>query len=78
MAVLIVDPFPITDYIQPACLPPIGWTENLEGDEMVISGMGETFNDSGVSPTVKIATITMKSKDECKYNPRIGLGFKGE
>ena len=59
-------------------MPPIGWTENLEGGEMVISGMGETFTGSGVSPTVKIATITMKSKDECKNNPRIGLGFKGE
>ena len=79
MAVLIVDyPFPINDYIRPACLPPIGWTENLEGGEMVISGMGETFTGSGVSPTVKIATITMKSKDECKNNIRIGSSFKGE
>ena len=45
---------------------------------MVISGMGETFTGSRASPTVKIATITMESKDECKNNIRIGSSFKGE
>ena len=55
-------------------MPTIGWSENLKGGEMVISGMGATLNGRGVSPTVKIATITMKSKMSCTNI--IGSPFK--
>ena len=66
MAVLIVnDPFPINDYIRPACLPPVEWARNLKDGKMVISGMGQTQTTSRQSPTMKIATITMKSKMAC-------------
>ena len=75
MAVLIVnDPFPINDYIRPACLPPLGWAKNLNGGKMVISGMGETRPRSGRSPTLQIATITIKSKMDCTNS--IGSEFK--
>ena len=75
MAVLIVnDPFPINDYIRPACLPPAEWARNLKGGEMVISGMGRTVPGSGRSPTLQIATITMKSKMACTKS--IGSHFK--
>ena len=79
LAVLIVDqPFPINDFIRPACLPKEGWTENLKDGRMVISGMGMT--NPGVrqtSSTLKIATIPMQSKSQCKENDYIGPSFKG-
>ena len=78
LAVLIVDqPFPINDFIRPACLPALGWAGNIQGGNMVISGMGKTPTSSAQSPNMKIATIPMKSKSECKRNPSIGIPFKG-
>ena len=75
MAVLIVDdPFPINDYIRPACLPPVEWAKNLNGGKMVISGMGVTRRGSGLSRTLQIATITTKSKIACTNS--IGSEFK--
>ena len=78
LAVLIVDqPFPINDFIRPACLPALGWAGNIKGGNMVISGMGKTPTSSAQSPNMKIATIPMKSKSECKQNPNIGSAFRG-
>ena len=78
LAVLIVDnPFLINDFVRPACLPPIGWAGNLKGGKMVISGMGKTPQSSAQSPNMKVATIPMKSKMECKNNPSIGSAFMG-
>ena len=76
LAVLIVDiPFPINDYIRPVCLPPVGWARNLKGGKMIISGMGRTQTSGRqVSPTMQIATITMKSKMACTNS--IGSHFK--
>ena len=81
VAVLIVnDPFPINDYIRPACLPPVEWARNLKGGKMVISGMGRTVPrtvpGSGLSPTLQIATITIKSKMACTLDQNIGSEFK--
>ena len=77
MAVLLVnDPFPINDYIRPACLPPVEWARNLKGGKMVISGMGRTVPYSGRSPTLQIATITIKSKMACTLDQKIGSEFK--
>ena len=77
LAVLIVDkPFLISDFVRPACLPPRGWAGNLQGGKMVISGMGKTQQLSTQSPNMKVATIPMKSKMECKNNPSIGSAFK--
>ena len=76
LAVLIVDrPFPINDFIRPACLPTVGWGQKIRGGNMIISGMGRVA--SRRSRTVKIATIPMKSKSECKNHPYIGRAFKG-
>ena len=72
------DPFLISDFVQPACLPPIGWTQNLKDGQMVISGMGKTPQSSAQSPNMKVATIPMKSKMECKNNPSIGSNFMSE
>ena len=69
-------PFQISDFVRPACLPPRGWAGNLQGGEMVISGMGKTMQISTQSPNMKVATIPMKSKMECKNNPNIGSAFK--
>ena len=75
VAVLIVDdPFPINDYIRPACLPPVEWATNLNDGKMVISGMGVTRPHSAQSPTLQIATITIKSKMDCTNS--IGSEFK--
>ena len=75
LAVLIVNyPFPINDFIRPACLPPILWSWNLKGGNMVISGMGKTPTSYEWSPSygrslnMQIATIPMKSKRECYDN----------
>ena len=77
LAVLIVDnPFLISDFVRPACLPPTGWAGNLNGGKMVISGMGKTPQSSAQSPIMQVATIPMKSKMECKNNPNIGSAFK--
>ena len=77
LAVLIVDqPFPINDFIRPACLPTVGWTENLKDGRMVISGMGRANPEvREPSPTLKITTIPMRSKSQCKLG--IGSSFKG-
>ena len=78
LAVLIVNnPFLISDFVRPACLPPIGWAGNLNGGKMVISGMGKTPQSSAQSPNMKVATIPMKSKFGCKNNPSIGSAFRG-
>ena len=78
LAVLIVDqPFTINDFIRPACLPAVGFAGNIRGGDMVISGMGKTPTSSAQSPNMKIATIPMKSKAECKRNPNMGAPFKG-
>ena len=78
LAVLTVDiPFLISDFVRPACLPPIGWMGNLKDGHMVISGMGKTPQSSAQSPNMKVATIPMKSKIECKSNPNIGSHFMG-
>ena len=75
LAVLIVDhPFPINDYIRPACLPPLEWASNLKGGTMVISGMGRTQTGSRQSPTMQIATIMIKSKMACTKS--VGPHFK--
>ena len=79
LAVLIVDyPFPINDFIRPACLPPLGWANNLKDGNMVISGMGKTDRSDGKrSASMQIATIPMQSKLECKRNPSINYSFEG-
>ena len=79
LAVLIVDrPFPINDYIRPACLPTLGWTRNLKNGRMVISGMGYTNPlIQQTSRTVKITTIPMQSKSQCEQNEYIRSSFKG-
>ena len=75
VAVLIVDdPFPINDYIRPVCLPPVEWARYLKDGKMVISGMGRTQTSSRQSPTLQIATITIKSKMTCTKS--IGSHFK--
>ena len=68
LAVLIVNyPFPINNFIRPACLPPMRWSWKLKGGNMVISGMGKTpYHER--SPYMQIATIPMKSKHECYDN----------
>ena len=77
MAVLIVqNPFLISDFVRPACLPPTGWASKLNGGKMVVSGMGKTSHSSGRSPNMKVATIPMKSKMECKKNPTIRALFR--
>ena len=77
LAVLIVDqPFPINDFIRPACLPAVGWAQKIRGGNMIISGMGRV--GSRQSQNVKIATIPMKSKSECKNNLYIGRSFRGK
>ena len=79
LAVLIVDrPFPINDFIRPACLPTMGWTENLKNGRMVISGMGMTNSQvRETSSTLKITTIPMQSKSQCEQNEYIRSSFKG-
>ena len=72
------NPFLLSDFVRPACLPPIGWAGKLNGGKMVISGMGKTPQLSAQSPNMKVASIPMKSKVECKNNPSIGPAFKGE
>ena len=72
------NPFLISDFVRPACLPPIGWAGNLNGGKMVISGMGKTPQSSSRSRQMQVAAIPMKSKMECKNNPDIGLAFRGE
>ena len=72
------NPFLISDFVQPACLPPIGWAQNLKDGQMIISGMGKTPQSSAQSPNMKVATIPMKSKMECKNNPSIGSNFMSE
>ena len=73
------NPFLISDFVRPACLPPIGWARKLNGGKMVISGMGKTPQSSlRSSRNMEVATITMKSQMECKNNPFIGLDFIGK
>ena len=72
------NPFLISDFVRPACLPPIGWARKLNGGKMVISGMGKTPQSSLRSSNMEVATITMKSQMECKNNPFIGLDFIGK
>ena len=77
LAVLEVsEPFPINDFIRPACLPKEGWTSNLKNGRMVISGMGMTNPQiEQRSSTLKIATIPMHSKSQCKQNYNIQKEF---
>jgi len=70
-------PFLINDFVRPACLPPVGWTEKLNGGKMVISGMGKTLNSRKQSRKMQVATIPMKSKFECKNNPNLRSAFRG-
>ena len=77
LAVLEVsEPFPINDFIRPACLPKEGWTSNLKNGRMVISGMGMTDPlIEQTSSNLTIATIPMHSKSQCKQNYNIQKEF---
>ena len=79
LAVLEVsEPFPINDFIRPACLPKEGWTSNLKNGRMVISGMGMTNPQiEQRSSTLKIATIPMHSKSQCNQTDTIQKNFNG-
>ena len=78
LAVLEVsEPFPINDFIRPACLPKEGWTNYLKNGQMVISGMGKTNINGGVSSKLKIASIPMQSKYQCEQNSNIREDFNG-
>ena len=68
VAVLITDQsFDFNDYVRPACLPDFndftGWL--FEGGIMVASGMG-MINNSDSTNELKIASIQMLKKSECK------------
>ena len=72
------NPFLRSDFVRPACLPPIGWAGKLNGGKMVISGMGKTPQSSSQSRQMQVGAIPMKSKMECKNNPDIRSAFRGE
>ena len=66
VAVLLLrSPFNFDDYVRPACLPPIDWTSKFSGGLMVASGMG-MINDNDSTTELKIASIRMLRKSDCK------------
>ena len=79
VAVLKLDePFKFDDYVRPACLPPINWTSKryFEGGIMVASGMGRIDNDHRTTE-LKLASLQMLTKDECRRYPWVQYYFKG-
>ena len=64
---MIVDkPFYFDDYVRPTRLRPTkNWYNRFEGGIMVASGMGKINNNESTSQ-LKIASIQMLQKNECK------------
>ena len=80
VAVMILDkPFNFDDYVRPACLPPINWTSNthFKGGIMVTSGMGRIDNPHRTNE-LKLASIQMLTKDECRRHTWVEDYFKGK
>ena len=79
VAVLFVSsPFLFDDYIRPACLPAMDWGNKFPGGKMIASGFG--VSDGGIrTGSLKIATIDMNSKQNCKHIFRsiYGRPFQG-
>ena len=79
VAVLFVStPFLFDDYVRPACLPAMDWGNKFPGGKMIASGFG--VSDSGIrTGSLKIATIEMNSKQNCKHIFRsiYGSPFQG-
>ena len=80
MTVLLLEsPFNFDDYVRPACLPPINWTSYtyFKGGIMVASGMGRIDNVH-LTTELKLASIQMLTKDECRGHPWVKYYFKGK
>ena len=78
VAVLLLrSPFNFDDYVRPACLPPLNWTSKFSGGLMVTSGMGQIGNDKPTSE-LKLTSIHMLSKKDCKTSEFPGSYFKGK
>ena len=78
VAVMILDkPFNFDDYVRPACLPPINWMSNFKGGIMVASGMGRIDNAHRTTE-LKLASIQMLTKDECRRDSWVKDYFKGK
>ena len=71
--------FNFDDYVRPACLPAINWTSKsyFKGGIMVASGMGRIDNLHRTTE-LKLASIQMLTKDECRRLPFVRDYFKGK
>ena len=70
--------FNFDDYVRPACLPAINWYTYLpKGGIMVASGMGRIDNLHRTTE-LKLASIQMLTKDECRRLPFVRDYFKGK
>ena len=76
---LLESPLNFDDYVTPACLPPINWMSNtyFKGGIMVASGMGRIDNVH-LTTELKLASIQMLTKDECRGHPWVKYYFKGK
>ena len=84
VAVLLVSsPFRFNDYVRPACLPPLNWGKKFNGGKMIASGTGRSEGRQETLRPLKLATIPMNSKQQCKqlFSPARGLfssSYKGK
>ena len=83
VAVMILNKqFNFDDYVRPACLPAINWYTMYfsylhKGGIMVASGMGRIDNLHRTTE-LKLASIQMLNKDECRRLPFVRDYFKGK
>ena len=78
VAVLLLrSPFNFDDYVRPACLPPIDWSSKFSGGLMITSGMGQIGVNKRTTE-LKLASIHMLSKNDCKKSEYPGSSFKGK
>ena len=79
IAVLFVSsPFLFDNYVRPACLPAMDWGNKFPGGKMIASGFG--VSDGGIrTGSLKIATIDMNSKQNCKriFRSMYSIPFQG-
>ena len=78
VAVLLLrSPFNFDDYVRPACLPPLNWSSKFSGGLMITSGMGQIGVNKRTTE-LKLASIHMLSKNDCKKSEFPGSSFKGK
>ena len=78
---MILDkPLNFDDYVRPACLPPVNWMSNryFKGGIMVASGMGRIDKKNRRTAELKLASLQMLTKDECRGDSWVKKYFRGK